>query len=137
MALAAPTRELVDLSGAWQLVFDPDGAGLAGGWASGNYPQAQARRIEVPAPWNVEFPGVDGIGFYLRHFVVPAEWSGRCLELRFAGASYRAEVWLNACYLGSHEGAYTPSTSTPRPRPGGPLERAGGAGSRPFPEQRT
>ena len=107
MTLAVDAREHIDLAGAWQLAFDPDGAGLAAGWARGSYPQAQAHSIEVPAPWNVAFPGVEGVGFYRRHFGVPAEWAGRSIELQFGGASYRAEAWLNACYLGSHEGAYT------------------------------
>ena len=28
--------------------------------------------------------------------------------LKFGAVDYRAKVWLNGCYLGSHDGGYTP-----------------------------
>ncbi len=117
-------REYLDLSGTWQLVFDPRSRGLAEGWAIGNYPAADARDIAVPAPWNVACPNAEGVGFYRRRFDLPASWAGRTIGLCFGGAAYRAEAWLNGHYLGSHEGAYTPFrfNATPAANIGGENE---------------
>ncbi len=108
MADPVVDREHLELSGTWQLVFDRAGTGLAGAWQRGHFPDAEATDVDVPAPWNVRFPGVDGVAFYRKRFELPAGWQGRRLELRFLGASYSAQAWLNGAYLGSHEGAYTP-----------------------------
>ena len=108
MAIAADLRDRIDLAGAWQLAFDPAGQGIADGWASGAWPRDRAETVQVPAVWERTHPDAEGVGFYRRVFTVPSEWAQRVLYLRFGGASYRTEVWLNGRFLGSHEGAYTP-----------------------------
>ncbi len=75
---------------------------------AGNWPEAQADWVSVPAPWNITHPDAEGVGFYRKIFTLPANWIGRAIQLHFDGASYRADVWLNGKYIGSHEGAYTP-----------------------------
>ena len=102
------SRARLDLSGPWQLAFDPGGEGIRGGWTRENWPEARSVWVEVPALWNVSHPDAEGVGFYRRSFSVPAEWRGRGIRLHFGGACYRAEAWLNGAYVGSHEGAYTP-----------------------------
>ncbi|UCC64406.1 MAG: beta galactosidase jelly roll domain-containing protein, partial [Anaerolineae bacterium] len=101
-------REQLDLSGPWQLAFDPAGEGIGRDWMGSNWPEARSDWVQVPALWNVTHPDAEGVGFYRRVFAVPADWDGKVSWLRFGGASYRAEVWLNGAYVGSHEGAYTP-----------------------------
>jgi hypothetical protein len=108
MSLSAPSRARLNLAGAWQLTFDPDRIGLRDGWVSGRWPEAQSHAEHVPSIWNVKHPAAEGIGFYRRLFVLPADWAGRVIRLHFGGASYAAAVWFNACYAGSHEGAYDP-----------------------------
>ena len=108
MAIAADLRERIDLAGAWHLAFDPAGEGIVDGWATGAWPRDRAEAIQVPAIWERTHPDAEGVGFYRTVFTVPSHWAQRVLHLRFAGASYRAEVWLNGRFLGSHEGSYTP-----------------------------
>jgi len=96
------------LAGSWDLAFDPRAEGVRDNWMAGNWPDASSESVQVPALWNVTHPDADGVGFYRRIFSVPADWSGRPLRLHFGGVSYRAEVWVNGAYAGSHEGAYTP-----------------------------
>src|SRR5215213_4996211 len=108
MAIAADLRDRIDLAGAWQLAFDPAGQGIADGWTSGAWPQDGAETVQVPAVWERTHPDAEGVGFYRRDFTVPPEWAQRVLYLRFDGASYRTEAWLNGRFLGSHEGSYTP-----------------------------
>ena len=101
------SRQQLDLSGTWQIAFDPENNGLASGWTRGQFPRL-ASNIDVPAIWNIEYPDAEGVGFYRKVFNVPAEWRGQVMQLHSEGASYRVEVWLNQNYVGSHEGAYTP-----------------------------
>jgi beta-galactosidase len=108
MAIAADVRERIDLAGAWQLAFDPTGQGIADDWAAGAWPRDRAETVQVPAVWEQTHPDAEGVGFYRKIFTVPSDWAQRVLYLRFEGASYRTEVWLNGKYLGSHEGSYTP-----------------------------
>ena len=108
MVLRAHERKRLDLAGEWQLAFDPAGEGLARGWTTGNWPTSQSDTVQVPAIWNVTHPDAEGVGFYRKTFTLPADWAGQAILLRFGGASYRTEVWLNGSYVGSHEGAYTP-----------------------------
>lgn len=102
------TRDRRDLSGPWQIVFDPTGEGINAGWAAGSWPEERSQSVAVSAIWERTYPESEGIGFYRTTFTVPPRWQGQILDLCFGGASYRAEVWLNGHYLGSHEGAYTP-----------------------------
>jgi beta-galactosidase len=102
------SRARLDLSGPWELAFDSYGEGIRNGWMSGNWPEAGSDRVQIPAIWDVTHPDAEGVGFYRKLFVVPPDWQGRVLRLCFGGASYRAEIWLNGVYVGSHEGAYTP-----------------------------
>jgi beta-galactosidase len=108
MAIAADLRDRIDLAGAWQLAFDPDGQGIADGWASGAWPRDGAETVQVPAVWERTQPDAEGVGFYRRVFAVPSDCANRVVYLRFGGASYRTEAWLNGRFLGSHEGSYTP-----------------------------
>lgn len=108
MSSTSDPRESLDLSGSWELVFDPNDEGVAQGWMSGDWPARDAGPVHVPAVWNLTHPDAAGVGFYRRMLTLPSEWAGKALELHFEGASYRAEAWLNGVYLGSHEGAYLP-----------------------------
>jgi beta-galactosidase len=108
MALVPHSRARLDLSGPWQLAFDLGGEGIRDGWMAGSWPEARSDRVQVPAIWNITHPDAEGVGFYRKAFTIPADWRGEVLQLRFGGVSYRAEVWLNGVYVGSHEGAYTP-----------------------------
>jgi len=102
------SRARLDLSGPWQLAFDPGGEGIRDGWMREGWPEARSVWVQVPALWIVSHPDAEGVGFYRRSFSVPAEWRGRGIRLHFGGVCYRAEAWLNGVYVGSHEGAYTP-----------------------------
>src|SRR6266508_2492239 len=108
MTSIASTRNELDLSGAWQIAFDPEEAGDRQGWATGHWPQARSESIQVPAIWNLAFPDAEGIGFYRKVFDLPTDWDRKAIQLHFDGVSYRAEVWLNGRFVGAHMGAYTP-----------------------------
>src|SRR5690349_4622522 len=108
MTSIASTRSELDLSGVWQIAFDPEEVGDRHGWTNGHWPEGRSESIQVPAVWNIAFPDAEGIGFYRTVFDLPADWDGKAIKLHFDGVSYRAEVWLNGRFVGAHMGAYTP-----------------------------
>ena len=102
------TRENIDLSGAWQIAFDPDDKGLKERWVWEGWPDEATLPVQVPGIWNLGYPDADGVGFYRTVFIVPDLWRGKAVLLRFEGVIYRCDVWVDGKYAGSHEGGYTP-----------------------------
>ena len=101
-------RQFIDLSGFWEIRFDPKGAGVESGWGDG---LENTRPIAVPAGWNDQFEDRRdylGNGWYQTRFNLPWGWEQQRVYLRFASVSYIAEVWLNGSKLGEHEGAHLP-----------------------------
>jgi beta-glucuronidase len=103
-----PYRQLSDLSGFWDLRFDPQEAGMEAGWPSGF---SGGRPAAVPASWNDQFDdGRDFLGpaWYQTRFDLPWGWEEKRTVLRFGSVNYLAEVWLNGTAMGSHEGGHLP-----------------------------
>jgi len=105
-----PFRQCLDLSGFWDLRFDPADQGNQAGWANGFM---GGRPVAVPASWNDQFAdGRDYLGqtWYQTRFDLPWGWNGQQqrIVLRFNSVNYLAEVWLNGVRLGQHEGGHLP-----------------------------
>jgi beta-glucuronidase len=104
-----PFRQTHDLSGFWELRFDPHNEGHQTGWAGGF---TGGRPVAVPASWNEQFEDnrdYFGKTWYQTRFSLPWGWQGQeRLYIRFGSVSYAAEVWLNGTRLGTHEGGHLP-----------------------------
>jgi beta-glucuronidase len=103
-----PFRQYVDLSGFWDLRFDPAGTGNSAAWTDGF---SSGRPAAVPASWNDQFEdGRDylGLTWYQTTFDLPWGWDPirQQIRLRFGAVNYFAEVWLNGFRLGTHEGGH-------------------------------
>jgi beta-galactosidase len=71
------------------------------------------RKLDLPHDWAIEGPfrielkgetgklPYQGIGWYRKHFSVPAEDAGKQIFLDFDGAMANAQIWLNGKYLGT------------------------------------
>ena len=103
-------RQVLDLSGSWQLRMDPANRGVERRWfeTEPSSAEAQAFAITVPSIWQQYVDEGGGIGWYFREFSLPEEALGRAIRLRFGAVDYRARAWLNGRELGEHEGAFTP-----------------------------
>lgn len=78
----------------------------------------QWRVLDLPHDWGIEGPFRNdlegctaklpwkGIGWYRKHFVVPANDKGRQLYLDFDGAMANAEVWINGYKVGDRPYGY-------------------------------
>lgn len=77
------------------------------------YVDSSWRKLDVPHDWGIEGPFRQdlendtgklpwrGIGWYRKHFSVPAQDSGKRLFVDFDGAMANAKVWLNGRYVGT------------------------------------
>jgi hypothetical protein len=87
----------------WLLATDPKNAGRNESWFRGPRPEAKQTKV----PWIIQdaFPGYHGLAWYWRQFTAPTNpWTEGRFVLRFGAVDYKADVWLNDVYLGSHEG---------------------------------
>ncbi|MCX7006985.1 MAG: hypothetical protein NTY53_07005, partial [Kiritimatiellaeota bacterium] len=108
-------------------LFDGDGKEIKNQrLAASGTPSAAAfddsawRKLTVPHDWGIEGPfrdDLDGntgklpwkaIGWYRKHFNVPAEDSGKRLFVDFDGAMANAQVWLNGELVGGWPYGYQP-----------------------------
>jgi beta-galactosidase len=77
------------------------------------------RRLDVPHDWSIEGPfdeknptGRDGgylpagVGWYRKHFNVPAAHSGRRVFVEFDGVMANSDVWVNGQHLGRRPYGY-------------------------------
>jgi beta-glucuronidase len=102
-------RSTTSLDGLWDFRFQWPGDGAAG-WENGF---GATKRVPVPCSFNDLFTTYSernhwGPVWYQRRVRVPDFWRGRRIVLRFGAASYRADVWVNGHFLGSHETGHTP-----------------------------
>ena len=97
----------MDLRTGWYIAKDPENIGRASAWE--NSVTEEAVEAYVPSIIQQFFPEYHGVAYYWCRFtptLFVAE--GERQVLRFGGADYFAEVWLNGVYLGSYEGGETP-----------------------------
>jgi beta-galactosidase/beta-glucuronidase len=105
----------LNLDGKWNFRFDDSMEGEKQGWQKG----FEDREITVPFAYE---SGQSGIGNGQHHeavwysrkvdFGVLTEESrvaaaGNRICLNFEGVDYRADLWVNGSFIGSHEGGYT------------------------------
>lgn len=71
----------------------------------------------VSGPFDSDAPGalstgftIGGIGWYRKHFTLPAEWEGKIIKVQFDGVYMNADVWINGHHLGNHPYGYTSFT---------------------------
>ena len=70
----------------------------------------EADTLNVPGDWNTQDPRLffyEGVVWYQRSFACPPV-AGKRHFLWFGAANYRAKVWVNGEFVGSHEGGFTP-----------------------------
>lgn len=92
----------VSLNGTWEALPCPPGQT----WTYDRLPAGGWRPIAVPANWHLAgHPHHHGTVWYRRRF--PAI-RGERVWLVFTGVDYYAEVYLNGCRLGAHEGYFQP-----------------------------
>jgi beta-glucuronidase len=119
-----PTRNYTSLDGKWRFKFDPEDRGLTEEWFDPELDEKAWDKEQVPAAWDLydtpDFASYDGTNFgqgtafadgyawYRTDVAAPASWAEQDIRLNFLAVNYRADVWVNGVFLGSHEGGNTP-----------------------------
>ncbi|MQA02188.1 MAG: glycoside hydrolase family 2 [Streptosporangiales bacterium] len=101
----------LDICGEWQFAFDRNDVGLTERWFAEAEPFD--RTITVPYPPESKLSGVHepdtpAVVWYRRSFTTPRPAADHRTLLHFGAVDYRARVWVNGQYVGSHEGGHTP-----------------------------
>ena len=104
------TRRVVSLDGMWKFQFDPEYAGEAAGWTAG---LPAACSMPVPSSFCDIFTTKEareyaGDFWYETDFLVPGEWKGQEIVIRFGSVTHKAKVFLNGVEICSHVGGFLP-----------------------------
>lgn len=93
---SSPSFRRIALDGSWQFQVEGDD---------------QIRTIQVPGPWESQFPELEGrsvIATYTRTIRVPRSFANGIVRLHVGAADYFSEVEVNGYPVGTHEGGYLP-----------------------------
>jgi len=108
------------LDGRWRYSPDPNGAGEARGFFQESLDDSSWPEMELPANWYLRGLDYSGKVWFRRRFARDLAPPHERVFLRFEAVDYRARVWLNGHFLGSHTGYFAPFEfeATERLRPG-------------------
>lgn len=102
------TRRVLDLDGMWKVYFDFDNR-------KADYSKGIPGKDYIPVPSSFadlytekRYREFCGDVWYETEFMIPQEWQGMRLEIRFAAAAHRAVVYFNGERVTEHEGGFTP-----------------------------
>lgn len=107
-------RKSVDLSGIWTYRYESErekesGLSREDFYAEERKAQDGWKEIAVPNNWYLtEIGDYFGTIWFQREFDTPDFSREERVWLRFGAVDYIADVWLNDCYLGNHEGIFNP-----------------------------
>ena len=112
-------RTTMDLSGNWKLKltdskemikFSNDDGVINGYWKK-DYDASSWKNVKVPHNWF--WDGLSRadctVGWYQKKVVIPKEYQGNRLLIRFEGISYESDIWVNGEKVGNYKSTY-PST---------------------------
>jgi beta-galactosidase/beta-glucuronidase len=100
-----------NLNGEWDFEFDDQNIGLEGKWFEKKREFKQ--RINVPFAYQTKLSGINDSTFhdwvwYRRQFDIPDSMAGKQIIMHFGAVDYRAMVFINGNFAGTHEGGHTP-----------------------------
>ena len=101
-------KDLIDLSGLWQIRFDESDTGKKQQWFVKQPNDCQI--INVPSCWNEIFPDryyYDQTAWYFKEIYIDNHHVGHRAVLCFEGVNYYCDVYVNGKQVGSHEGGFT------------------------------
>ncbi|MFB3902919.1 MAG: glycoside hydrolase family 2 TIM barrel-domain containing protein [Acidobacteriota bacterium] len=110
-AARRPSRQLIDLTGAWKMQVDPHDAGSKVEFFSPAFARESWVDVSIPATYNHCFPPMDGyrgVCWFTRSFKVPSDLADWPAYLCFQGVNYYTTVWLDGKKLIENKDAFLP-----------------------------
>lgn len=102
-------RDSIDLCGVWRFQPDPYFDGERMRFFSPDYNAGRWRASPVPSQIDDTDPEIlpgEGIAWYRRVVLVPRQWQGTDVSIRFEGVNYHARVWINGREVGAHDDGF-------------------------------
>jgi beta-galactosidase len=91
----------------------------AGGAEQADFAETNWRAVNLPHDWSIEGPFAEtnktggagaflpsGISWYRKHFLLPENFSNRCVSVEFDGVMANSDVWINGFHLGHRPNGY-------------------------------
>jgi beta-galactosidase/beta-glucuronidase len=105
-SMASELRQSINFNREWKfLLGDHPGAEAV------SYDDTRWDVVGLPHSFSIPYFGsthfYTGYGWYRKQFDKPETWSGKRIFLEFEGAFQDAEVFVNGCAVGRHQGGYT------------------------------
>ena len=96
---------ILDLNGAWEMVFDTNNQGLEQRWYAN--PPEETQDVKIPHTWEDEFGKYPGsIAFYYKKFFVPENVNPKRTLIRFQRSFFYTQIWVNSKLLGENFGGH-------------------------------
>ncbi len=93
---------------AWWRESDP-GSREGSGWADPAASAADWKPMNLPTYWeNAGLPGYDGVVWFRKEFVLPADWSGKDLTLHLGPVDDDDTTYVNGAVVGAMNGFMAP-----------------------------
>jgi hypothetical protein len=90
------------LDGSWEFLYVADDRQME---------PATVRTIQVPGPWQAQFPDLRmraGTAIYARVFDVPTGFKNGRIFIRLGAVFHHTRAWLNDIPIGEHQGGFLP-----------------------------
>ena len=111
---ASSARSTISFDADWRFI-----KGDQVNFAQANFPDNSWRSVNVPHDWSIAGP-IDeknptglgggfmpsGVGWYRKHFRLPADAAGRRIFVEFDGVMQNSDVWINGHHLGDRPYGY-------------------------------
>lgn len=103
----------VDLSGKWSIATDLIENGVENDWHEAFIPNSYGLvpgwdAVEVPHSYTLDSRyNITGKVWYRRSFILTDSIGVKVCRIRFGSVFYKASIWVNGSYIGTHEGGYT------------------------------
>ena len=94
-ALMFERDRVMDLTGDWLFMTDPDERGVKEQWFLKNHDRKTWMKASAGQSWQVFRKGYYGTGWYAKQFSLPVEMRAKKLEILFEGVDEDCSVYLN------------------------------------------
>ena len=104
-------RQQLSANGTWRFMGDVYGEGETFEWYGDAFDDGTWPEADVPCSFDQCAPELEcheGAVWYRRHLLLPTEWEGRRVRLRFGAVNLHAKVWVNGQLAGEHEDGFLP-----------------------------
>jgi len=95
---SSDSKKEISMSGEWKFKVDPQDKGVMEKWYSPEYSDKNWLTIKVPGYWEEQFKeykDYDGYAWYRKEIIIPEEWKGKRIVLKFGSVDDDCIVYLN------------------------------------------